>query len=211
MAARPSLVDLLAAAPPPAAFVPLRGAANVARPPPDTVAFRRWFGRSKVVDKAGRPLVVFHGTIRPFEAFDPSTSGTKSKTGAPSGTFFFSSSPSVAASYANQHTYCTGDKVWREGATVLPVYLSLQRPLRVNARKDSWRDLLYRGEETDINALATYAKARRYDGLVVRNVYDSGEGIGEVADTYVAFSPIQIKSAVANVGTFDPEDPRIVA
>lgn len=42
-----------------------------AAPPADSPEFRRWFGDSKVVDKAGRPLVVYHGTEAYFEAFDP--------------------------------------------------------------------------------------------------------------------------------------------
>lgn len=33
--------------------------------------FWRWFGDSKVVDEHGRPLVVFHGTKRDFDTFNP--------------------------------------------------------------------------------------------------------------------------------------------
>jgi len=39
------------------------GDADPALPPiPDSAQFRRWFGRSKVVDKRGLPLVVWHGS-----------------------------------------------------------------------------------------------------------------------------------------------------
>lgn len=36
----------------------------------DTPEFKTWFGKSKVVDEAGEPLVVYHGTNAKFEAFD---------------------------------------------------------------------------------------------------------------------------------------------
>ena len=32
----------------------------------DSLAFRAWFGNSKVVDAAGNPLPVYHGTRRPI-------------------------------------------------------------------------------------------------------------------------------------------------
>ena len=39
--------------------------------PVDSRAFRAWFGRSRVVDRRGRPRVVYHGTTHPFTVFDP--------------------------------------------------------------------------------------------------------------------------------------------
>lgn len=39
-------------------------------PVSETPAFRRWFGGSMVVDDAGEPLVVYHGTSRDFDAFE---------------------------------------------------------------------------------------------------------------------------------------------
>jgi len=45
---------------------------NPAPAAPDTEAFRRWFGDSKVVDAQGEPLVVYHGTDKGgFYEFDP--------------------------------------------------------------------------------------------------------------------------------------------
>jgi hypothetical protein len=37
----------------------------------DTPAFKAWFGDSKVVDSAGKPLVVYHGTDKRFTRFNP--------------------------------------------------------------------------------------------------------------------------------------------
>ena len=38
----------------------------------ETRQFQRWFGKSKVVDEEGKPLVVYHGTDEKFNAFDMS-------------------------------------------------------------------------------------------------------------------------------------------
>ena len=37
----------------------------------ETRQFQRWFGDSKVVDRDGEPLVVYHGTGDDFTVFDP--------------------------------------------------------------------------------------------------------------------------------------------
>ena len=36
----------------------------------DTPEFKHWFGDSKVVDKDGKPLVVYHGTDADIKKFD---------------------------------------------------------------------------------------------------------------------------------------------
>ncbi len=43
--------------------------------PEGLLAFWKWFGDSKVVDGNGRPLVVYHGTSRSFDAFKESRGG----------------------------------------------------------------------------------------------------------------------------------------
>ena len=80
-----------------------------------TPAFRRWFGNSKVVDGAGRPLVVYHGTDAEFDVFDSTaTSKRWSRKGRLLGEgFYFTSDPRTAASYGN---------------TVIAVYLRIENP-----------------------------------------------------------------------------------
>ena len=61
-------------------------------------AFKKWFGKSQVVDDKGKPLVVFHGTPEPgFLIFDNKGAG---KPG-----YFFSDSFAVAGSYAKERTF----------------------------------------------------------------------------------------------------------
>ena len=182
------------------------------QPVTDTPAFRRWFRASKVVDEHGEPLVVYHGTTGDILMFDATLADTNAGTGVPYGTFYFSSSPNVAATYVARSA-----RRFHERANIVPAYLSLQRPLVVNlsnwAHVMTWNKIPYRNREWTLNELAAHAKRRGYDGLIVKPVWDVGlasslRGSG-VADTYVAFDPRQIKSATGNVGTFDPADPRI--
>ena len=54
----------------------------------DTPAFKRWFGDSKVVDKDGNPVVVYHGTDSPdYSVFNPAS--------------YFSESPKESSRYTN--------------------------------------------------------------------------------------------------------------
>lgn len=215
--------------------------------------FKKWFGDSKVVDKDGKPLVVYHGINAhvysggSIEAFI--TQGER-------GGSFFSSSENVANQY---------------GEAVYPVYLSIKNPLIVYADGSGWSNLQgdtsidgkitqelrdkhqkiadeftaifaelsgIDGSEptaaksrigsaedslsgktlrditessSDIDGIAKAARKLGYDGVVVRDVKDSPVPDRQIedSDTFVAFSPEQIKS-VHNRGTFDANDARIL-
>jgi len=156
---------------------------------PTSDAFKKWFGKSKVVDSGGEPLVVYHGTMSAFDTFDPQHTGknTWQKVG-----FSFSSDLRTAATYGN---------------VILPVYLSLQNPLVIDAKGNYWRHL---GEHGTADTAGVVAKEKGYDGIIVRNVGDANAGHWpETATTYVAFYPTQIKSAKGNAGTFSSDDPNI--
>lgn len=163
---------------------------------PTGAAFRRWFGKSKVVDGDGNPLVVHHGTYTQFDTFDPKampvTEGGIVLKDAGVSAFFFTDSPTVARDFA-------GD----DGA-VMDVYLSLQNPLEIDAGGRPWLDF----DEEIIKA----AKEGRHDGAILRNLEDASsgdlEGDAAISTVYVAFAPNQIKS-VDNAGAFDPSRPGI--
>lgn len=61
--------------------------------------FDQWFAGSQVVDQAGRPLVLFHGTNQGFESFSSSRLG-QNTSAASSIAFFFSESSAEACEYA---------------------------------------------------------------------------------------------------------------
>ena len=62
--------------------------------------FYKWFGASKAVDKDGKPLVVYHGTTENFDSFNPSLAGAVGDKFASAS--FFTSSPTIAAGYAQR-------------------------------------------------------------------------------------------------------------
>lgn len=62
--------------------------------------FKAWFGDSKVVDEAGSPIVVYHGTNQSFESFSRKRIG-KNTSAASSTEFFFTEDPREASEYAS--------------------------------------------------------------------------------------------------------------
>lgn len=151
--------------------------------------FAKWFGNSKVVGSDGEPLVVYHGTGNNFSNFcDFGTGihfGTKEQAQSRLGT--------------------------KAGLPlVMPVYLSIKKPLRT---LDAFNDpggkpvflamnLRNQGFEIPKGAafkdITCILEEARYDGIVYEN---RNEGPG---DSYIVFSPRQVKSATGNSGDFDP-------
>jgi hypothetical protein len=85
---------------------------------PNTPAFKKWFGNSKVVDKNGKPLIVYHGTSKDFTRFAPEKSAD--------GVFHFTLNKDTASRFAISRA-----EDGQAGANVLPVYLSIKNPKMV--------------------------------------------------------------------------------
>lgn len=83
--------------------------------------FKKWFGDSKVVDKDGKPLVVYHGTLSNFNVFDREKGG-QSNSIAKIG-YWFSPEESFARGFANDIWY--GEQ---KEPIVMQVYLSMKNP-----------------------------------------------------------------------------------
>jgi hypothetical protein len=153
----------------------------------DTPAFRRWFGDSKVVDAEGKPLVVYHGTDADFATFDPARMGTKTDDGMFGRGFYFSPNHGNGTKWAGTAgAYAASN----DGGNIMPVYLKMERPLIVPS--------------------ADYGRVsidqEKYDGVIVEEATRGQRG--PVLE-YVVFGSEQIKSAIGNRGTFDPENPDI--
>lgn len=149
-------------------------------------AFKKWFGDSKVVDKNGEPLVVYHGTTSDFSRFDIRQFGQTDQGEYGKG-FYFALDTQDAAWYAGTDDR-TGDQI--EGGRVIPAFISLQNPYI--AKHGGF------GNTLDTDALL----ANGHDGVIAK---DANGKIVEV----VAFRPEQIKSAIGNNGAFDPANPDI--
>lgn len=192
----------------------------------DSNEFKKWFFNSLIVDKSGKPLVVYHGTdsnITSFKIEEPKTSEKKS-TRSPG--IFFSSDFKVAKTF--------GDKIY-------PVYLNLQNPLIIDAKKANWFrigphakvmsiiaylglnpnivlslgqaeeklgqsfDKLSESGKISINKLKYVAWIQGYDGAIFTNIIDtvpanSTELPNTLADTFIVFNSNQIKSIYETVG-----------
>jgi hypothetical protein len=174
--------------------------------PAKLAAFWRWFGDSKVVDKDGRPLVVYHGAPDArFMSEDATFKSVKRRLGMTedeTGAFWFAADRRTASTYADDRR--AFDYQNAEPA-VISAYLKLDNPLIVEGQGKHWRDAQKRGKTTDV---IDEAREAGNDGVFVRQVRDNYSSIdkptnGETTDTFVVFRSTQIKG-VDNVGTFDP-------
>ena len=153
--------------------------------------FKRWFGDSKVIDEAGKPLVVHHGTdAEPFEVFDRAKSGKgPSKVG-----FWFSDDPEFSSIYGKN----------------VSVYLNIENPKKLT--QDEWNDIREEHARDDewFSSWRDGLIEQGYDGIIVESTTEKlGRFTVSNPGFYAAFEPTQIKS-VENVGTFDPTDPSIL-
>ena len=184
----------------------------------ETQQFKRWFGdwekhpntASKVVDKNGAPLVVYHGTPDgSFTVFDVSKSPHGARGGHLGDGYYFSPNPRYAQRFAEQNK--------EGGGRIIAAYLSLKNPYEAKYRFDvngigaMMMDLAAKnGGELDLSKgypanhqmVQQVLKNYGYDGVIHRDQ----DGTIRMA---VAFEPNQIKSATDNIGTYDPNNPDI--
>lgn len=114
-----------------------------------TPAFKRWFGKSKVVDANGQPKVMYHGSrysgISQFDAVG-------------GGATFFSPDPAVAGRYTGELP--TGGQ-YANQPTIYPVYLRAENPFdfEIPAHVEALTDALY-GQGMTMAKLTGYPLTR---------------------------------------------------
>ena len=72
------------------------------KPPAKNPDFKKWFGKSKVTDSSGKPIVVYHGTTHDFTTFDPSKTTKDSFYGQG---LYFTSSKKDLENYAKRRRH----------------------------------------------------------------------------------------------------------
>jgi len=191
-------------------------AEHYSAPAPASPEFRAWFGRSRVVDARGAPMLLYHGTGRggfatfrrdPFSHFPG---------------FFFTSDLRNANSYAGVRkrnriedpTRPVDDDSFSDPKRgVYRVWLRMENPLVVDANNAFWNRInVPEYPSLHMTDVIVRAAARDgYDGVIFRDLSDSGSAapFDGTADVYVVFSPTQIKSALFNDGSFSLTDPDI--
>jgi hypothetical protein len=187
----------------------------------ETAAFKKWFGDSKVVDAEGRPLVVYHGSPNPavgargFAFRIGATEGRRTDFGNFGDGVYMTPQKFIADVYAR------GNQGRGAFGATLPLYVSIQNPIRITVAGGEYTDeVTALGKKLGVTAIPEWrgsgqhnpewsrqfrakALAAGYDGVITQNID------GSMGSEVVAFDPTQIKSAIANVGTFDPSDPAI--
>lgn len=168
----------------------------------DSPYFKKWFGKSKVVDENGEPLVVYHGTPKK-EAFTEFKKQNRNNETSPHpwnelGLAFFSDNSDISNLYTFEPTWER-----KQTGSVYPVYLQMKNPRKINY------ETMFGFERGDVQRVFLDTKEKRHDGFKIERP-DGGFD-------YVPFSPEQIKSATGNRGTFDagerninymPSDPK---
>ena len=109
--------------------------------------------------------------------------------------------------YENPYEY-TDDILGSEHALLV----SLKKPLIVDADNHNWNDIEYNGKKYSTRTLEVFARDSGYDGVIVKNVFDTGSYSQEamIPSTVTAsFNSNQVKSATDNVGTFSTQNNNI--
>ena len=174
-----------------------------------TPAFKEWFGdwekkpkqASKIVDKNGEPLVVYHGTTsKPFDIFDKNLIGTRYSYDEVG--FFFTDKKDIAEDYA--HSEFNGDVY----GGVIPVFISSKNTLVIDnkwTKKNGMGNIL-----KDMDPIEFWDE---YQSLVLEErekINADGIMIDDGSSKMVvAFEPNQIKSATDNNGEFSTQDDNI--
>ena len=164
------------------------------------VAFWRWFGKSKIVDQHGRPLVVHRGD-RPGKS---DFTGRDDPSNHIQGNIFFTNERDVAKGYTPHRTnYMLAAKNMNQSHGLYSVYLRVEKPLVVDAKGESWSRVPVAGRlkkaiggygAIQIDDLALHAQQTgKNDGLIVKDVWDQFGG----GDQFVVFSSQQIKLTYA--------------
>lgn len=197
-------------------------------PVTETPAFKTWFVGSKVVDANGNPLVVYHGTEADFDAFDTELKELGSH---------FGSQVHANARAGNQHAvganvrpcYLSIKNPLRlvdVGGFSASEIAGQLVDKGVLTETEMWKAV----ESADFDGPEIKRKiiAAGYDGVVYLNrgegledtdVSDLGDTTDEefnaalphASDSWIAFYPNQIKSAIGNSGQFDPENQSVTA
>jgi hypothetical protein len=206
----------------------------------DSPYFKKWFGKSKVVDENGEPLVVYHGTSDKFTAFDADRYQSINKGDFGEG-FYFTPKKGQAKLYSQDAIKKTDPEV-----------LALQKEYEAQA-KQLGTSTMMAAIDLGLNS-PEYKKLQQFENrldqklqsinksndeiiidsylslenpLIVKSTSASDPFLAQSAkerghdgiivkfdngrfDEIVAFSPEQIKSATGNRGTFDAGERNIL-
>lgn len=186
----------------------------------NSTEFKAWFGDSKVVDSNGAPLKMFHGGASEFQAFDMGKVGHNF--GDAAGIFFTNNTVHSVVNYgtheqivedmisAGAYANNAKEKGGNAEPNLIPAYLSIKNPLVI---EDHFENDILSAIETRSSAAGDFIRdeviGAGHDGLILRDL-DTILPNGQPETIAVATAPTQIKSAISNVGKFDPNNPSLL-
>jgi hypothetical protein len=161
----------------------------------DTPEFKQWFGFSKVVDKQGNPLMMYHGTSKDkdFTSFKVGNRGV-----------WFTMWNDEASNYSmnNDSKNSKYDPDTRKyvdvntASRVIPVYLKIENPYTIT------------NDDMKMVNVDNYARAQSI--LFSRIKSEGYDGIHWSPPEWVILgNSSQIKSAIGNKGSFNPSNKNI--
>jgi len=172
-----------------------------------------------------KPIVAFHGTAKDFSQFadkDAQGQGPRKEGrgqarhpwagdlghwfSAPSkylGNYDPGNAEYVAGSFTEDKDPSAPYNAYKEGARVLPVHLSIKNPAEYGEYEEMHDEAK---DHPTWKHFRQHLIDKGHDGVVIRNSMTDGN---VDRDDWVAFYQHQIKSAIGNSGTFNPNDPHI--
>ena len=184
----------------------------------ESPGFKQWFGKSKLVDDQGAPLVLYHGTNKSFDQFDPKKSGAATDQGWFGKGIYLTPRAKKANQYAQPRDESPiEDGFILDGGNVMPVFANLQNP------KYAWSHDGYLNKKA-------FELEDGYDGVIVVDTLEAQQKLNMLSeDVRKTFTPEQIielfgsgsinelvvrdprsiKSAL-NKGAYDSADPRLL-
>ena len=176
---------------------------SVAEPGPvtNTLAFKKWFGNSKITNEDGSPKVMYHGTAADFSAFRNNFRGA----------YFVTDNPEFASAFSPET-----DKTLEEstGSNVMPLYVKAENPFdfenvehvqavlkELNKNKQGGFTEAYLNNNNNWQAIEDRDTQRAIKKLGFDSFY-----VNEGGDKNLGlYNQNQVKSSTGNKGTFNPE------
>lgn len=175
--------------------------------------FDKWFSGSTVVNEGGQPKRLYKGSPtradgplrnykgdivrdRPWRDIESFDSPGNPYAG------FFTDDPGVASRFADVYSRSLSQE---NPAAVFPVYANIKNPYVIDMQGKKAATVQFDDPVRGWSS-AEYKAALnddRYDGVVLLNTGDEGT-------VYIPKNPTQVKSAIANNGEYNPNDPSIL-
>jgi hypothetical protein len=163
-----------------------------------TSQFQKWFGDSKVVDKNGKPLVVYRGVI----GEDEKALNAEPRAGYAA---FGSDSPQVAASYGNP------DLEWNETGAITPLYIKADKLIEFPSSNGKFDKFAFDRRAKTLSPGEVLVARQVYDyGPRANTKVDPAKLYSYPSDVYAWGKGTSVKSATGNRGTYDIDNPKIL-